>query len=282
MPLDTLPPVYLNHLLVFVDRTTYREIAQSAFLRDELAWAEERTTVDQENNAAWTGCYFYGMDTYFEFMDPDATTWKPRDGIAFGVDEPGAGRGIRERLAEHLGVDVRQYLRSRQYDDQAVPWFEMIEYDRPDDVQMISWVMAYHPDFLKQWALDLPPAAGGVARGDVLRRYRARIGEFPQSSSRFFKDIIEIVVALPYHEMEIFLREMNAFGYLIRETEGCFKCVGPGITITIKPGTPPYTGIHAFTLALNRPKGGQREYRFGAQCVLVFHDDQTAEWRLWS
>src|SRR5918998_6248173 len=64
------PPVFLNHFFVVVDSATYKDVERSAFLRQEFAVTERRTTV--RNDVSYTALYFYGVNTYFEFFDASA------------------------------------------------------------------------------------------------------------------------------------------------------------------------------------------------------------------
>ena len=83
------PPVFLNHFYVVLDSATYKDIEQSAFLRREFAVTEQRTTV--RTDMTYTGLYFYGTNTYFEFFDvsSDASSQVGFGGIALGVDQQG-------------------------------------------------------------------------------------------------------------------------------------------------------------------------------------------------
>ena len=275
-----MPPIHLNHLLIFVDNPTYRAIADSDFLNKELAPAEQRTTIDEENDASWTGCYYYGNRTYFEFMDPEATTWKPLDGIAFGVDEPESASDVRNRLVQALHTDVRHYPRTRRYEDRDVPWFDMIEYDRLNKAQMVSWVMAYDPEFLQQWEPHLPPASCGVRREDVLQRYRARV-EDASTGDGYFKDVTHVTIALPEDDAGRFRGELAAYDYDIRDEHERYTAEGPDITIQVEQGNPPHTGIRAFTMSLHHQKTGNRAYTFSPQCKLTFGEGLTATWTLY-
>src|SRR5438045_1439540 len=60
-------PVALNHFYLTLDSATFRELQNSPFLRKEFAPCEERTTVRKDTT--YTGLYFYGINTYFEFFD---------------------------------------------------------------------------------------------------------------------------------------------------------------------------------------------------------------------
>lgn len=270
--------VYLNHLLIFVDQDTYASLAACSFLNGDFAPSEQRQTVDEANGAYWTGHYFYGNQTYFEFMDPDATTWRPIDGVAFGVDEEGSGPIVHNQLEATFGSDIASYPRTRQYGDEDIPWFEMIEYHRPDSSGLISWVMAYDAGFLERWEPRLPPDSAGSRRKDVLERYRARLGW--DGRSGLFGDIIDLTVTLVEDEAALFMRELSAYGYLISETATGYSACGPEISIHINTSKSDNTvGIQQFTLSLNRPKSGTRVYRYGSSCELSFKDDLTAVWK---
>src|SRR5688500_11025864 len=83
------PPVSLNHFFVIVDSVIYIEIVASAFLRQEFAVRERRTTV--RTDTSYTALYFLGANTYFEFFDAadrHAAQFSG-SGVAFGVDESG-------------------------------------------------------------------------------------------------------------------------------------------------------------------------------------------------
>ena len=222
--------VYLNHLLVFVDRDTYRALSASGFLNEHFACSEERTTHDQATGMSWTGRYYYGCHTYFEFMNPEKTSWAPRDGLAFGIEAEGGSEDLARRLKQATEsedlvrrlkqateVEVRRYRRDRRYQDQDIPWFWSVEIPRADDAWLISWVMEYDPGFLDRWAPDLPPgmtSAGtpGIARNRFLTRYRSAIGD--DLPDRLFRDITSVTVTLPPDEADLLESELRVYGFV--------------------------------------------------------------------
>lgn len=211
-----MSPVYLNHLLIFLDAETYRSIGASGFLNEHFACSEERTTHDQATSMSWTGRYYYGRDTYFEFMDPGRTSWAPRDGLAFGIEKEGGSAELAGRLESELNRDITLFKRSRRYRDQDIPWFWTVDIPRKEDARLISWVMEYDPGFLDRWAPDLPPGkpgagTAGIGRRGFLTRYRSAIGD--DLSGRLFRDITSVTVTLPSVEADLLEAELKVYGY---------------------------------------------------------------------
>lgn len=217
-----MSPVYLNHLLIFLDAETYRSIGASGFLNEHFACSEERTTHDQATGMSWTGRYYYGRQTYFEFMNPDRTSWAPRDGLAFGIEKEGGSAELAGRLESELNRDITLFKRSRRYRDQDIPWFWTVDIPRKDDARLISWVMEYDPGFLDRWAPDLPPGKPGAGTADIgrrefLTRYRSAIGD--DLSGRLFRDITSVTVTLPPDEADLLEAELEVYGYVAAEPD---------------------------------------------------------------
>lgn len=212
-----MPPVYLNHLLIFLDAETYRSIGASGFLNGHFACSEERTTHDQATDMSWTGRYYYGRETYFEFMDPGRTSWAPRDALAFGIEQEGGSEELADRLERALKRDITRFKRKRRYRDQDIPWFWTVDIPRKEDARLISWVMEYDPGFLGRWAPDLPPGnpgtgTAGIDRSGFLTRYRSAIGD--DLTDRLFRDISSVTVTLPPDEADLLEAELEVYGYV--------------------------------------------------------------------
>lgn len=277
---ESSPPfkVYLSHLMIVVDEQTYTDIERSTFLRNEFAWFEQRATVADDGQSSWTGSYLYGESTYFEFMDPISTPWAKQDGLAFGVDEPGACHTVAERLQHQLQVNVRHYLRTRKYNEGHIPWFYQTNFSRGETSRLGVWSMEFHTDFLKMWHPELPPQTGGMTRRAILERYRAKVARESPAGERYFKDILEVTLALSDEDARLFAQEVAVYGYTVSDDGLNTICEGPDIRFVVVPGTPPRTGIVAFKMALLRNKTGQQVYHFGPQSVLTFYRDRTAVW----
>src|SRR5262245_28226860 len=102
--MDAVP---LNHFFLTVDADTYKAIESSEFLRNEFAPFEQRTTVRKDTT--YTGSYFYGQNTYFEFFEVGRSIGRlvGSSAIAFGVETPGASPGLRQKLEGALNTPFR-------------------------------------------------------------------------------------------------------------------------------------------------------------------------------
>ena len=101
----TLPvSIFLNHCLLVLDSATFKAIERDAFLRREFAPSEQRTT--NRTDISYTGLYFYGANTYFEFFDAaNQPLGKLGDcAIAFGVDQAGTLEPLRRELTSEFSV----------------------------------------------------------------------------------------------------------------------------------------------------------------------------------
>ena len=306
--------VYLNHLLIFLDAETYRSIGASGFLNEHFACSEERTTHDQATDMSWTGRYYYGRETYFEFMDPGRTSWAPRDAIAFGIEQEGGSEELAGRLERALKRDITLFKRKRRYRDQDIPWFWTVDIPRKDDARLISWVMEYDPGFMDRWAPDLPPekpgaGTAGIARSGFLTRYRSAIGD--DLPDRLFRDITSVTVTLPPDEADLLEAELDIYGYVREEAGdearvgsngpgyagagdeamascGRVKFRGPGLDIVVER-IPPNDGrstsgdsggpggITAFTME-TRPVSVTTTHTFGPACRLTIRETGEASW----
>jgi Family of unknown function (DUF5829) len=161
--------VFLNYFFVVLDHETYTVIDANAFLIREFAPFERRTTV--RNDRSYTGIYFYGTNTYFEFFDASAATnfRKGTDGLALSPEEPGTIQALAPELI------------TRKVGDAQVPWFWAADFKGiPEDSAIDSWMMEYHADFLAKWRPEAARGESGISRraqesaAPGLRRARPR------------------------------------------------------------------------------------------------------------
>lgn len=270
----TMDTVYLNHFFLTLDAESYKAIQASPFLRDEFAPFEQRTTVRQDTS--YTGIYFYGAHTYFEFFEAGSGglgRMAGASGVAFGVEAAGASQRLKPRLERALGVPVAFRPITRRAGDRDVDWFYMTAPPPPSPL-LQSWVMEYREHFLDDWFADLKPTTRGITRAEILERYVAKIGEQDKRAQKILQDVVEITIALPDDERRQLLKMCEAFGYRVT---GETRCEGPGITFTFIAPKAEARGITAVKYSLRHRKSGQARYYFG-KTTLQFNADRTALW----
>lgn len=271
-PDKTLPfPVFLNHFFLVVDTETHAAIEADSFLRKEFAPNESRTT--RRTDITYTGLYFYGVDTYFEFFDVGKETRRKLgdSGIAFGVEQEGATKVLQERLKTTPANTVTRPLGDRQ-----VNWFYSLA---PKSFSfasgMSSWVMEYHPNFLSEWNPQGGDSNQGITRRQALTRYVAVLKERP--AQPVLKDVLSISIAVDKTTADSLAAMCAAFDYRARSEGEARVFEGPDFVLRVLPESSSARGIQQFTMRVSR-EPVQREFRFGKKSVLKFNGDNTATW----
>jgi hypothetical protein len=276
---ENMNPVYLNHFFLTLDPQTYKEIWDSPFLKDEFATFEQRTTVRAD--MTYTGIYFYGTRTYFEFFEAGKASGRMEgaSGIASGIEAPGGSDQLKERLESFLNIKAMKTTITRKMNDKEIPWFHSVGGNFVDRTPILtSWTMEYHKDFLNGWYPDLSPKTGGITRQEILERYTAKLGDNEKRKQKYIDDVIEMHLALDEKGRSQFVKEREAFGYKITSNASQTICEGPKIKYIVTEQSPESVGITAIKMSLRKNKSGQKAYRFGRKSVLQFNDDRTATW----
>ena len=263
-------PVYLNHFFLVLDAETYAAIEAHPFLRREFAPNESRTT--RRSDISYTGLYFYGINTYFEFFNAATETRRKvgDSGIAFGVENAGAIRGLQERLQGSTN------LITRPLGDRQVSWFYSLAPKNFSFVSgMSSWIMEYHPRFLADWNPQPGDRNDGISRRRALERYVSVLKEHP--SRPVFQEVRAITLAVESTTLAGLAEMCRAFGYASRSDGSDEVFDGPDFQLRLLPETASRRGIRQVTLRVSRlPE--QKVYRFGKTSVLTFNLDNTATW----
>jgi len=269
------PPVFLNHFYVVIDSATYKDIEQSPFLRREFAATEQRTTV--RTDMKYTGLYFYGTNTYFEFFDVASDTSRQIgfSGIALGVDQAGALEAVGKELSSNFSVDQKTI--TRQYSGKQVPWFYAGELkDFPTDSSLGVWLMEYRPSFLEEWNAQPGGRNQGVSRKQILQRYAAVLKDVP--AKPYFEDVVALTVAINDAGRKKLAELCKLLGYSERVVADAVVFKGPDIELRLVPEAEGLLGIQEITMRVrSRPKE-QTEFRFGTKSVLKFRDNGLATW----
>jgi hypothetical protein len=241
-------PVLLNHLFVVVDEETYVALAGSDFLRGAFALSEERTTVRADGS--YTGLYFYGQRTYFEFLRPGAYRGT---GLALGVEDPGQLAAFAQRLLQE-GVRSQGGPITRKLDESQLPWFEILGVEMPT-AELTLFGMEYDPRFLERWHAGKTPQVGGIGRAAVLERYAAALGKSEVHATAPFGDVSAIELTLAGAARERLLAVARAAGWESELAGDTATCRAPGVAFRLRtPASPAApTGITGFELALRAP-----------------------------
>jgi hypothetical protein len=246
-------PVFLNHFFLTLDKATFRALKEQSWLRTAFAPFEERTT--RRSDTTYTGIYFYGRSTYFEFFEEGSELGKVKgaSGIAFGVEAPDAAKELAAVLPDQTVI-------TREVNGQVVPWFHSASpagVKREDFFR--TWVMEYHGDFLKRWYPDLAPEnPNALRRRAVLDRYVAKIGESQHRNDFLLKDVAAIEINLPPDAAARFKKLLGALDYQFTGD----TATGPEIRITATSKPAPH-GIRSVVFSMQRSVPSELDLTIG-------------------
>lgn len=245
--------VHLNHFYLTVDPETYHAIESNEFLRHEFAPFEQRTTV--RTDTSYTGTYFYGRDTYFEFFSSASENRKPGDcAVAFGVDDAGGLAALARKLPGAQLAPV-----TRGVDGKQIPWFEMLTLpDAPSErTRFTTWVMEYSPEFLPKWHPGTDNT--GLSRAALLRRYVSVLADVPRQP--LLENVTGLQLALDAESADRLRKLTAAFGGLDANLD--LQSAGSGF------------GIRTVTFGLTRD-AGHHEMKLGSSTLKL--NGRTATW----
>ncbi len=264
------PPVFLNHFYAVLDAETYEAIGTSDFLRTEFAAFEQRSTLTGDGES-WTGTYFYGRETYFEFFKASAADPAGMTGIGLGVDGAGELDGVRQILAAERFPVLSAGPVTRVREGKEIPWFHWVGFeDGPEDPAFSVWIMQYHEDYLRLWNPGLGPEQDSISR----EHHRAM--EF--DPSRYLRDVVGLTLALTPRQSKRLLGTLSALGYETEVAAGISTARGPGIEFRIVEARPDVRGVTEIRMSLQRPKTGRATFEFG-RSILTFDGEGFAKWR---
>jgi hypothetical protein len=274
VPESNMPPVYLNHLYRVLDAETFKAADASEYLRTEFAPFERRTT--KSGDDTWTGLYYYGESTYFEFLQADPKRDRPvgQSGVAFGVETEGGSAAVRKALDGLKPGEARSIERTRETAGKMVPWFRMTGFE-PTDPILVSWVMEYSPSFLKDWHPELRPGLSGVSRKAVLERYQAKAALTVPPRDPLLKNVTAFRLALDPARAESFGRELAALGFRKEARSEGSSWIGPDVRIDLVPAADQARGIVAIELVLTRKPEESKTLELG-RARLEVRTDGTA------
>jgi hypothetical protein len=260
------PRAGLNHFYVIPDSVTFRAMEASRFLRDTFGIFESRTT--RRSDQTYTGIYWYGRHTYFEFLPPGPGGRRTGDsGVAFGTDDAGDSTWVRAQLASFPGDSVVSMAITRGgLHGEQVPWFRQIaRAGAANDPTLVTWTMTYAPTFLTQWRAD-GPLTSASSRAAVLERYAQVVNGYARRDSVPFADVRGLIIAVAPVIRARVLSECRALGWRVFGS----RCVSfDGTSLTFVPATEARRGVQRIELRLRRPWPGPAMRQIGNSTLRI-------------
>ena len=261
----SLPQVFLNHFYVVLDSATCNAIEEDAFLRRQFAVNEKRTTTNAD--MTYTGLYFYGLNTYFEFFDV-ANSPGHRIGdsaIAFGVDQAAAIQVLHESLGPRLETDVKSV--TRLYDGKQIPWFFMATArDLPYESELACWIMEYHSEFLHRWNPQPKGTNRGISRKEILQRYFAVLEPV---KGPILEDVIGLTMAADARATSNLIDFCLKLGYQAERRENGVSLCGPDFVLLLIPAKESVRGIREIKMRVRNAPDREKDHQLG-KSVLKF------------
>jgi hypothetical protein len=272
-----LPPVYFNHMSMFMDQATLDNLMASPFLNTDFSAFDKITMQRDGGKWSYTGIYLTGRATYLEFLpgtpkgEPPKNEMSPLGTVALGmwIDQRSQLPRLRDKLAEksHSHPDIKPEKEFHAGHD--LTWFDALVPGFPDEesVRADAWIMAVYPAYLKQRYPDLKPEQDGTDRQKQLARY--------YSANKLFRAITRVTLTVNQAEQDRLALEFAAYGYVIR-TDGAKKiATGPEFELEMIPVPQDSPRKLAISLQLNRAKEGPQIIKIGDTSELRFHGDSA-------
>jgi hypothetical protein len=266
--------VLLNHFYLTLDAPTYDAIVQCDFLRNQFAPNEIRTT--HRTDRSYTGLYFYGEKTYYEFFDVTTETNRKAgdSAVAFGLEQEGETTLLQERW-----IDSNRLTITRPTEGSQVNWFEMLI---PAGFSLESpvaiWTMEYVPTFLQEWQPQATTKALSkaelMARKTVLACYKSLI--LPVENP-VLRNVIGLTLWVDSTVFTAFEKFTEDFGYSKNATEAGFSFTdAEEVTYQINLSNSDLYGITEVVFEVNSLPS-QQTWELGSS-TLTFLEEGKAVW----
>jgi hypothetical protein len=213
VPVLAAAPAGLNHFYSTVDTETFAAIEASPFLREQFAPFEKRTTV--RNDSTYSGLYFYGLGTYFEFFEEGQGERKKGDaGMALGVEEAGGSEQLRAQWNAVRPAVVTTV--TRQVGGAATNWFRMTSFEETRANSAVPglrlFAMEYAPTFLKVWGAG---PEGSIRMADILGAYCDKLGLAEMRKNAKLANVSRVEIAGPAAGLELRAKQLELAGWKV-------------------------------------------------------------------
>jgi len=269
--------VLFNHLFLSVDPVTYQAISDSEFLRSEFAVSETRTTFRNDYPEGYTGVYFYGHETYFEFFDAGKGAFPLGSlGIASGYETKGHIAKAEKKLAE-IGTTYSHDV-NRMVDDKPITWFTSLKGNAETGFGRAQvWAMEYKDSFIKNWLGYSSELDGSILQSDFLQSYALKLDQMPLRKTALMKDITKIEASIEKQHFASYSAQFTGLGWQTSKMGECDVHKSRNTTVILCPAQDgDLPGIYKIEFSLTREYTGPREMLFGNSSLRF--NGKSAEW----
>jgi len=265
----------LNHFYATVDSSTYAAIEANVFLREQFAPFEKRTTI--RNDSTYSGLYFYGTQTYFEFFEENKGDRKPGDaGVAIGLESPGSSDLLRaqwQKLQPSLTTMITRLL-----DGSPIDWFQMTSFEETRAKSVVEGLrlfsMEYAPGFAKSWN---PSAPRSIEQKAILAAYCAKLQLSKLRETAMLDNVRHLEIEAPEPGIRLRSAQLEAAGWRLRPKRGSILCTGANASVLFRFAAKPL-GVSRIEFQLKRSVPVQT-LRIGST-TLEIQRSARATWRL--
>lgn len=268
--------VDFSHVAMSLDSATFQAMASSPFLRSEFAGFEDRPSASGGTGASFL---YYGRDSYLEFLNVRPLISLGSAQLAFIVRHPGDLHAAVDILLAQRPRVIAYGLNFRRHGADSVPLFYRARIRPPvaripqapsATPTLYTDILERHTAYLRRSDPTIPRDSAGVTNVEYLSR-RWKPGAYLRS-------VIAVTIATDSVEMVALASDLSTLGYDVRQAADTVIAARSGFALKLLPATASRRGVLAARLTTQRPKEGQRIYRFGSRSVLRFEDDNTAYW----
>ncbi len=245
---EALPPVYFNHVTIFIPAAAYDALRQSSFLQNEFSEFKEQTVQRDGGKWSYTGIYIFGQHTYLEFFKA-------------GPDLPRFGTTIAGEVVFNMWIDDRAQL----------PRFK----ERLAAEQHATLLIDTARGAKNQPTYDTVVSEGGPAGdfGPGMRVDTHLKGYYPDGitrekrledvflAQRQLHDITGFTLTVDEAERNRLIKQFRAYSYDLR-ADGAKQVVsGPGITFTLVAAKSHEPRTLTIDFSMNRTTTSEQTYK---------------------
>ncbi|MCX6613375.1 MAG: DUF5829 family protein [Acidobacteria bacterium] len=265
----------LNHFYATVDSQTYAAIEANAFLKERFAPFEKRTTV--RNDSTYSGLYFYGDQTYFEFFEANTGDRKPGDaGVALGLEESDGSERLRVEW-QKLRPSITNMV-TRKLGEEVIDWFQMTSFEETransavEGLRLFS--MQYAKDFVRRWD---PSSPNTIRQRDVLHAYCAKLKLIPMRERSLLQDVQRIEIASPEAGIRVRAGQLEAAGWKLTPARDSILATGTNAEILFR-FAPTIVGVTSIEYSLKR-SSPPAKHQIGSTTLEIL-PGKRALWRI--